>query len=196
MKILLASHNVHKLREFREMFKMSKGLDLYSLLDFPNYKAPEETGETFMDNAILKATHASKELNMLAIADDSGLVVPKINNLPGVKSHRFACEDPTDQENRTKLLDMMKGLDGDDRSAYFECAIAVAKPEGLHKTVHATVEGFITTEEKGRSGFGYDSLFIKHDYDKTFAELDEATKNRVSHRRKAFEKLLLVLESM
>ncbi len=196
MKILLASHNVHKLREFREMFKTVKGLDLYSLLDFPNYKAPEETGETFMENAILKATHAAKELNMLSIADDSGLVVPKINQLPGVKSHRFAGEDPTDQENRTKLLQMMRNLDGEDRSAYFECAIAVAKPEGLYKTVHSTVEGYIANEEKGRSGFGYDPLFIKHDYDKTFAELDETTKNRISHRRKAFEKLLLVLESM
>jgi XTP/dITP diphosphohydrolase len=196
MKLLLASSNVHKLRELREMFKPIKGLDLYSLLDFPAYKPPEESGETFEANAILKATDAAKHLNMLTVADDSGLVVPSIGGLPGVRSHRFAGEDPTDQENRSKLLSMLEQSFGDARNAYFECVIAVAKPEGLLKTVRGRVEGFISPQEKGRSGFGYDPIFIKHDYDRTFAELDEATKNKVSHRRKAFEKLLLFLEAM
>jgi len=196
MKLLLASKNVHKIREFRQMFKPLKGLDLYSLLDFPNYTPPEETGETFEANAILKAVDAAAKLNMLAIGDDSGLVVPALNGLPGVKSHRFASEDPTDQENRTKLLGMMEKFSGDERSAFFECVIALANPEGLIKTVSGRAEGLITTEEKGRSGFGYDSLFVKHDYDRTFAELDETNKNKVSHRRKAFEKLLLLIEAM
>ncbi len=178
------------------MFKPLKGLDLYSLLDFPSYTPPEETGDTFEANAILKAVDAAAKLNMLAIGDDSGLVVPAINGLPGVRSHRFASEDPTDQENRTKLLQMMEHLSGDERSAYFECVIAIAKPEGLIKTVHGRAEGLITSQERGRSGFGYDSLFIKHDYDRTFAELDETNKNKVSHRRKAFEKLLLLIEAM
>lgn len=196
MKLLLASKNVHKIREFRQMFKSLKGLDLYSLMDFPNYVPPEETGTTFEENAILKAVDAASKLNMLAIGDDSGLVVPALKDMPGVKSRRFASDDPTDQENRTKLLEMMENLNGDDRFAYFECAIAFANPEGLIKTVNGRAEGYITQEEKGRSGFGYDSLFIKHDYDRTFAELDETNKNKVSHRRKAFEKLLLLIEAM
>ena len=196
MKLLLASKNVHKIREFRQMFKPLKGLDLYSLMDFPNYTPPEETGDSFESNAILKAVDAASKLNMLAIGDDSGLVVPALNGKPGVRSHRFASDDPTDQENRTKLLEMMEKYTGDERAAYFECVIAIAKPEGLIKTVSGRAEGLITSQERGRSGFGYDSLFIKHDYDRTFAELDENNKNKVSHRRKAFEKLLLLIEAM
>lgn len=196
MKLLLASKNVHKIREFRQMFKPLKGLDLYSLIDFPNYTPPEESDDSFEANAILKAVDAASKLNMLAIGDDSGLVVPALNGQPGVKSHRFASDDPTDQENRTKLLQMMESLSGEERSAYFECVIAIAKPEGLIKTVSGRAEGLITDAERGRSGFGYDSLFIKHDYDRTFAELDENNKNKISHRRKAFEKLLLLIEAM
>ena len=196
MKLLLASNNVHKIREFRDMFRSVMNMDVYSLLDFPKYVAPEETGQTFEENAVLKACHAAEHLNMLSFADDSGLVVPALNNRPGVKSRRYASEDATDQENNNKLLEEMASFKEIQRNAYYECVLAVANPQGIIKAVHGRCEGTIMHEPKGSAGFGYDSLFMKHDYDKTFGELDESTKNRVSHRRKAFEKLALILESL
>lgn len=196
MQIIIASHNLHKIREFRDMLKVYKHVDVFSLLDFPHYALPAETGTTFKENAILKAVDAAKTLDKWVIADDSGLVVPALGGSPGIHSHRFASDDPTDAENCHKLLQEMSGLSDDRRTAYFECSIALASPEKLEKSVTGTCEGRIALQPRGRNGFGYDPLFIKNDYDKTFAELDEQTKNRISHRRKALEKLLLVFESI
>lgn len=196
MELILASHNLHKIREFREMLKEVKELDVISLRNYPDYQLPEETGETFQENADLKAIDAAKALNAIVLADDSGLVVPSLKGAPGVYSARYAGEDATDKENRDKLLKEMQGMEDLERSAYFECCITIAGPEGVLKTVRATCEGVIGEKEKGRNGFGYDPLFIKHDYDKTFAELEEQTKNRISHRRKALDKLLGFLENL
>ena len=196
MILVIATHNIHKIRECRAILKTNKGLDLLSLLDFPQYHLPEETGATFEENAILKAVHAAKHLNHWVIADDSGLVVPALKGIPGVYSARFAGEHATDAENRHKLLNAMRGIPEPERNAYYECAIAVAAPEGLKKCVKATCEGSIANEEKGNRGFGYDALFIKYEYGKTFAELEEDVKNRISHRRKALDKVLLLLESI
>lgn len=195
MKLVLASQNVHKLREFREMFKSIKNLDIYSLMDFPAYIPPEETGKTFEENAILKALHAAKELGMIGIADDSGLVVPALKGKPGIRSRRYAAEDATDQENNQKLLIEMGALKDLERAAVYECAIAIASPQGTVKCVKGKCEGVILEEGKGNKGFGYDPLFQKHDQNKTFGEMDESVKNRISHRRKAFEKLSNILES-
>jgi len=196
MEIVIASNNLHKIREFRGMLKGFKSIDLLSLVNFPSYRAPPEDGKTFKDNAICKAEHAAKELNKWVLADDSGLVVPALNNSPGVNSRRYAGEEATDSENRQKLLEAMLQLKSTQRSAYFECCLALASPDGLKKCVTGMVEGVILLEERGRNGFGYDSLFVKYEYDKSFAELDEATKNRISHRHKAFEKLTPTLESL
>ena len=195
MELILASHNLHKIREFREMLKSLESIDVISLRNFPDYQLPEETGETFQENADLKALDAAKTLNAIVLADDSGLVVPALNGEPGVYSARYAGSDATDKENRDKLLKAMEGLEDLERSAYFECCITIAGPEGILKTVRATCEGLIGYEEKGRNGFGYDPIFIKHDYDKSFAELDEQTKNRISHRRKALDKVLGFIET-
>lgn len=194
MEIVIASHNLHKIREFREMLKLLTNVELLSLLNFPQYSLPPETGNSFKDNAIVKAEHAAKALQKWVLADDSGLVVPALKSEPGIFSRRYASEDATDGENRQKLLSRMQSLKGLERTAYFECWIALADPHSLKKCVNATCEGLIIDSEKGRNGFGYDAVFVKHDYDKTFAELDEKTKNRVSHRRKALEKLLPTLE--
>lgn len=195
MELILATHNLHKIREFREMLKDLKGIDVVSLRNFPDYTLPEETGKSFLENAELKAVNAAKTLNAIVLADDSGLVVPAIKGDPGVYSARYAGDDATDAENRKKLLTAMENLEDLDRSAYFECCITIAGPEGVMKSVSATCEGVIGKEEKGRNGFGYDPLFVKHDYDKTFAELEEHTKNRISHRRKALDKILAFLET-
>lgn len=199
MEIVLATNNLHKIREFRDMIKSIKALrhlDVLSLLNFPEYEAPEEIGTTFCENAMIKAIHAGATLKKLVLADDSGLMVPALSEGgPAVYSKRYAGPDATDVDNRAKLLMAMETLKDEERYAYFECCLALANEKGLLKSVMGTVEGTLLAEERGRNGFGYDPLFVKHDYDKTFAELDEATKNKISHRRKALEKMLHFLET-
>ena len=197
MEIVIASKNVHKIREIRSLLKNFKNLDVLSLLDFPDYSPPEEHGDTFEEIAIKKAEHAAKKLNRWTLADDSGLVVTALEGRPGIFSARYAGEGATDKDRRKKLLNEMQYIiDPQERQAYFECAIAIASPEGIQKCVKAACEGSITFEERGSSGFGYDSIFMKHEYSKTFGELDEEVKNRISHRRKALDKILLFLETV
>ena len=197
MEIVLASANLHKLREFREMLRPFSHLEVLTLRHFSAYTAPEETGQTFRENAILKAEHAARHLGCWVLADDSGLVVPTLGGKPGVLSRRYAGPDATDVENCRELLrDMSHWKRGDERAAYYECCLALAKPTGLQKCVSGICEGYLATETKGRHGFGYDPLFIKNDYEKTFAELDDTIKNRISHRRKAFERLAVFLENL
>jgi len=196
MELVIASRNIHKIREFRAILKQLGNFDLLSLIDFPQYTPPPETGHSFEENAILKAVHAAKSLNRWVIADDSGLVVPALNGAPGIYSRRYAHSNATDKENRQKLLKEMSHIPEPNRQGYFECWIALASPEGLKKTTKGVSEGTILDQEKGSFGFGYDALFVKHGYGKTLAELGEETKNKISHRRKALDKLLPQLESL
>lgn len=196
MQLIIASRNVHKIRELRAMLKVYKFLDVLSLLDFPQYAPLPETGRTLEENAIQKATYAAKHLNQWAIADDTGLVVPALQGAPGVFSSRYAGDQATDVENRKKLLADMQHLQDPDRQAYFETWIALATPQGLKKSVRGVCEGTIQDAEKGGKGFGYDSLFVKYEYGKTFAQIEESLKNRISHRRKALDKLHLFLEAL
>lgn len=197
MELVIATGNVHKLREYKAILKqLLPGIDLLSLRDFPDYSSPQETGSSFEENARSKASHAASVLNAWVIADDSGLIVPALSGRPGIYSARYAGEGATDKDNRKKLLSEMENLEDERRQAFFECWIAIASPEGVQKSVGATVEGHILQEERGGRGFGYDPLFLKNDYNKTFAELSEEIKNRISHRRKALDKLLPFLESL
>jgi len=197
MEVVIASRNLHKIRELRVMLKPLKHLDCVSLLNFPDYIALDETLTTLQDIAIAKAVHAATTLKKWVIADDSGLFVPALGGLPGIQSRRYACDDATDLENRHKLLEAMKDMDDLKRTAYFECCLALASPDGLKKCVIGQCHGRISLTERGRNGFGYDPLFIKEEYgDKTFGEIEESIKNRMSHRYKAFEKLLPSLEAM
>lgn len=188
--LVIASRNVHKIRELRSMLKGRIKWDILSLIDFPDYVPPEESGKTFEENAILKASHAAIALHRWVIADDSGLVVPALAGAPGIHSAYYAGMGASDKDNRQKLLKEMAALKEHERDAYFTCCLAIAAPEGVKKSACAQVEGTILETERGRSGFGYDNLFLKHEYSKTFAELEEEVKNRVSHRRKALDKLL------
>jgi XTP/dITP diphosphohydrolase len=191
MEIVIASHNVHKIRELRELLKEFTKLEVLTLHNFSSYQPPESSDSTFQENAILKATHAAKALNVWAIADDSGLVVPVLNGF----TKRYTGLESRDRENRIKLLHELKGKSEIERAAFYECCLALASPNGLEKVVTGICEGQIAHEERGRNGFGFDSLFIKHDYEKTFAEFDDTYKNRISHRRKAFEKMVMFLDS-
>jgi XTP/dITP diphosphohydrolase len=196
MELVIASRNIHKIREFRSILKKISAFDLLSLNDFPQYVPVPETGNTFEENAILKAKHAAQNLQRWVIADDSGLVVPALKGAPGVYSRHYAGENATDKENRQKLLAEMLQIQEPYRQGYYECWIALASPEGLKKTAKGVSEGMITEQERGSLGFGYDAIFIKHEYGKTFAELEEEIKNRISHRRKALDKILPVLEAI
>jgi len=197
MRLVLATTNLHKILELKTILKdQLHGIDLLSLRDFPNYESPDETGSTFAENAELKALLAAQTLNCHVIADDSGLVVPALDGEPGIHSRRYAGEDASDKDNRNKLIEKLKDLPEANRSGYYECALCFASPEKILKTVRAKCEGSLILEPKGSLGFGYDPIFVKYDYNKTMAEIDQATKNRISHRRKALDKLLLTLESL
>jgi XTP/dITP diphosphohydrolase len=196
IQLVIASKNMHKVREFRAMLKTLPQFDILSLCDFPEYVPLQETGSSFEENAATKAIHASESLKHWILADDSGLIVPALGGAPGIESARFAGQDATDFDNRKKLLESMRHLLDDDRYAYYECCIVLVSPEGVAKSVRGTCEGKILATERGAGGFGYDSLFVKHEYNKTFAELGESIKNRISHRRKALDKLLQPLESI
>ena len=154
MIIVLATNNLHKMREFRSMLAELKGLDIVSLKNFPHYVGPPEDKTTFEENASLKAHHAAAALNTWTIADDSGLVVPALRGEPGVFSKRYAGPGTSDRENRKKLLEKMRGMHGEERFAYFHCSLVLASPLQVVKCVTATVEGMIAEEEKGGSGFG------------------------------------------
>ncbi|MCH9812223.1 RdgB/HAM1 family non-canonical purine NTP pyrophosphatase [bacterium] len=196
MKILIATNNLHKSLELKAILKTTfSGLDLYTLKDFKEYKAPEEIGKTFEENAEAKAVHAAKFAGMLTIADDSGLVVPALNGEPGIVSARYAGEEATDKENMEKLLEVMKDFGDAKRGAYYYCALCLATPEKIVKTVSGMCEGRILETPSGAGGFGYDSLFVKHDYNHTFAEIKEDVKLKISHRRRAFDKLKNTLEA-
>ena len=197
VELVIASTNMHKVREFRSLLKAFPQIDLLSLADFPDYKPLEETGKSFEEIAIVKATHAAKALHRWVLAEDSGLVVPSLKGAPGIYSARYAGKNATDLDNRKKLLAEMTHLLDEDRNAFYECCIVIASPEGqLKKTARGTCEGMILLQDKGSCGFGYDSLFMKHGYNKSFAELGEQVKNQVSHRRKAIDKLLSSIEAL
>jgi XTP/dITP diphosphohydrolase len=195
-EIVLATGNVHKGREIRDILGKFPGIEFLTFRAFPDYEAPPEDGDTFEANAIIKAKHAAQTLGKMTIADDSGLVVPALNGDPGVYSARYAGLEATDRDNIRKLLGAMQGLQEEQRYAYFVCVIAIGLPDGSVVVEEAKCEGQLLEEQRGSNGHGYDPLFIKHGYSRTFAELDEATKNRISHRRKAVDKARLRLESL
>lgn len=195
MELIVASTNLHKTRELKFLLR-PMGFDILTLFDFPGYIPPEEVGSTFQENALIKAKNAAVTYQKWALSDDSGLVVPSLSGLPGVHSARYAGPGATDRENCLKLLETMRSYKDLERCARFECVIALASPEGEAWSFHGTCEGVIEESPKGRNGFSYDSLFRKHEYNKTFAELDEEIKGRVSHRRKALDKALLFLEAL
>lgn len=181
MKLLIASHNPGKIAEFKKLFN-PYGYQVVSLLDFPDIEEVEETGNSFEENARLKAESIAKQLQMLTLADDSGLCVPALNNEPGIYSARYAGEPKNDEKNRLKLLERMKHLKGEERAAYFITCIVLASPSKDSLVVEGKVWGSITEEAKGEGGFGYDALFYYPGAQMTFAQMQSDQKNKISHR--------------
>lgn len=186
--LLVATRNAHKTAEFASILGPEfRVVDLRSL---DRAAEVEETGTTFAENAILKALTASRQSDDLVVADDSGLEVDALRGAPGVYSARYAGTHAGDGDNVTKLLQEMAPVTGGSaRTARFVCALALAREGALLAEFRGVVEGGISTAPQGDGGFGYDPVFVPRGYDKTFAQLGGALKNRISHRARAITKL-------
>ncbi len=186
---VIATGNKHKLEEIGVILKDFQ-LEVLSMKDV-GLDGLEiiEDGNTFEENALIKAKTVMEKTGKLALADDSGLEVDILNNQPGIYSARFAGEHATDKENNDKLLKLLKDIPSEKRKARFVCAMAAVFPNGDIVVLRGECSGVIGFEPKGTSGFGYDPLFIIEEYGKTFAELGEERKNKISHRAIALEKL-------
>ncbi|MDO8226071.1 XTP/dITP diphosphatase [Bacillus cabrialesii] len=191
---IIATHNPGKVKEFKEILE-PKGYDVKSLAEIGFTEEIEETGHTFEENAILKAEAVARAVNKMVIADDSGLSIDNLGGKPGVYSARYAGEQKDDQANIDKVLSELKGIEKEQRTARFRCALAVSIPGSETKTVEGHVEGYIAEEPRGEYGFGYDPIFIVKDRDKTMAELTSDEKNKISHRADALKKLSKLLEA-
>lgn len=186
-EVVIATNNAHKLEEIGAILE-DFDYTIYSLKDV-NLGGIEivEDGKTFEHNALIKARTIAKLTNKIAISDDSGLEVDAIGKKPGIYSARYAGENATDEQNREKLLKALANTPMSKRTARFVSAIAVVFPDGKEFVVRGTCEGYIGFEEKGKNGFGYDSLFIVDGYNKTFGEIPAAVKNSISHRANALK---------
>ena len=175
--LLLATRNQHKKAELQTMLK-DMGIKVLGLDDLAGIPEVEEDGRTFEENAVKKARENALVSKMVCLADDSGLVVDALDGKPGVFSARFAGPKASDLENNIQLLKMMEGVKEIDRTARFECVIAVCSPDLNVKLVKGTCEGTIALQPQGNAGFGYDPLFILKAYLVSFAEMTPQEKNR------------------
>ena len=189
MKVILASKNKDKIREISNILKNSnKTLLTCNDIDIPEV---EETGSTFVENAILKARSASLTTGLAAIADDSGIEIDYLDSKPGIKSARYSGKNATNESNNLKLLRALDGVPYEKRKACYRCVIVYMRfPDDPFPIITSgSWEGYITEKLIGTNGFGYDPLFYLPEYDKTSAEISSSLKNKISHRAKALKKL-------
>jgi XTP/dITP diphosphohydrolase len=184
-ELLVATNNAGKVRELSQLLS-DFPLRLRLLSDFAGVAEAEETGETFAENATLKALHYSAHSGLLTLSDDSGLAVDALGGAPGVRSARYAGHEATYTERMSKLLGEIAATGDAERRARFVCVIAVADPSaGTLHTFEGTCEGRIARAPRGTGGFGYDPLFIPDGHDRTFGELSTEVKHSLSHRARA-----------
>lgn len=186
-EIFLGTKNKKKLRELQHLLEACPFV-LRTVDEFPPMPEPEEWGKSFRENAEKKAEYYAKKTGLYAISDDSGLEVEVLGGRPGILSSRFAGKDATDDANIHKLLQEMRGVSQEDRKGRFQCAIAFASPEKVCFSVVGSCSGFILERKRGTGGFGYDPLFFYPPLKRTFAQLSEEEKGRVSHRGRALKK--------
>jgi len=193
MDIIVATNNQGKVKEIKQilaphnvMSQSEAGIDL----------EVEETGETFADNAFLKARSLKQLTNAAIIADDSGLMVDYLNGEPGVYSARYAGDNTTPEQGMEKLLKNLDGVPFEDRTARFVSVVALIMPDGTEYSFEGTCDGYITNIRKGDNGFGYDPIFYYPPLEKTFAEMNDNEKNSVSHRYIAIKKLVEFIETL
>ncbi|WDU57660.1 RdgB/HAM1 family non-canonical purine NTP pyrophosphatase [Pseudemcibacter aquimaris] len=188
-KLVVASHNAGKVREIRELLE-PYGVEVFSSKEL-ELSEPVEDGETFIANAEIKSKSATSESGLVALADDSGLVVPSIGGIPGIHSARYAVNPETNERDFSYGMARLNNELGDhDRGAYFACALSLAWPDGHVETFEGRVHGCLTWPIRGENGFGYDPMFIADGYDDTFGEMEPNEKHSISHRADAFKKLI------
>jgi XTP/dITP diphosphohydrolase len=194
-ELLIATNNAGKVRELTGLLARLP-VRLRQLSEFPEIKEVEETGETFAENASLKARLYGRQAGLWTLADDSGLEVDALGGAPGVLSARYAGPNATDEERNARLLAEL-ALTGDERrTARFICAIALYDPAtGASEIFSGTCEGSIAKHPRGHNGFGYDPLFVPSGYSHTFGELSEAVKQQISHRSRALAAVRLYLNT-
>jgi XTP/dITP diphosphohydrolase len=189
-KLVVATHNPGKARELAQILDNRFTLVSAGELGLPE---PEETEQTFVGNALLKARAAAEASGLVAIADDSGLSVAALEGQPGVYSARWAGPERDFGLAMKKVEERLEETGGEDLAAWFTSALAVAWPGGPAVVVEGRIDGTLTFPPRGDKGFGYDPIFVAEGYAETFGELDPAEKDRISHRARAFEKLKAAL---
>ncbi len=189
MQIVLATRNAGKIREFSALMA-DMGVTVLGLDAFPQVEEVEETGTTFEENALLKARAVAAATGLVAVADDSGIVVDALGGAPGVYSARFAGGHGDAEANNAKLLQELKDVPDAKRTARFVCVVAAARPDGQVITARGEWEGRITHGYAGKSGFGYDPIFFDPEMNMTAAQMTPEQKNARSHRGRALRALL------
>lgn len=193
LQLLVATGNPGKIRELEELLA-DLPVALKGLKDFQNIAEVEETGQTFADNAALKARSYALQTGLWALSDDSGLEVEALDGRPGVLSARYGGENATDQEKIDKLLQELNTRADESRRARFVCAMAIANERGEVKFLTEGVcRGKIAAQPRGRHGFGYDPIFVPDRYEKTFGELSSTVKREISHRARAIKEIIRFL---
>ena len=191
--LIVASRNAKKRREIEELLAPHH-IEVLSVTDFPDVPEVIEDGETFADNAAKKATQTARHLNRWVLGEDSGLMVDALNGAPGVYSARFSGDDATDEKNNVKLMAELANVPEERRGAQYLSHAAISDPTGtIRLTVEATCRGCIIREPRGSNGFGYDPYFLIPEYHLTFGELSSTVKQHLSHRARAFERLIIPL---
>ena len=190
MKLFLATRNKDKVIEIKELLK-NLDVEIVSASQFPNMPDVIEDKDTIEGNAIKKAKESAEYTGLLTVADDTGLFVEVLDGKPGVYAARFAGENCTYKDNRDKMLREMQNISN--RRAEFRTVVALVSPEGIVKTVTGKVQGSITKREYGENGFGYDAIFRVDDTGRTFGEMTLAEKENISHRARAFRKMIPIL---
>jgi XTP/dITP diphosphohydrolase len=192
-RLAVASRNAHKLREIARI-SAAWPVEWVTVDTDPRpWPDVEETGDTYLDNALLKARTVASTLGLPAVADDSGIEIDALGGAPGPRSARYAGEDATDEQNLQQLLRALKGVPASGRTARYRCVAAVAMPDGTEVHTEETCEGSVRRDPRGAAGFGYDPVFEPAGWDVTMAELTDEQKDRISHRGRAFRALAELL---
>ena len=189
-RLAIASRNPHKLRELGRICAAWPvewiTVETHEPSAWPDV---EETGETYLENAILKATQVAAALEVPAIADDSGIEVDALGGGPGPRSARYSGDDATDERNLEALMRAVRGVPAGGRTARYRCIAAIAWPEGGTDHAEGICEGTLVSKRRGVRGFGYDPIFMPAGWNQTMAELSDEQKDRISHRGRAFRAL-------
>lgn len=194
MNIIFATGNQGKMKEIRQIMEDLQ-LEVLSMKEAGIEVDIEENGQTFEENAMIKATTIAKEVKTsIVLADDSGLEIDYLNKEPGVHSSRYLGEDTSYDIKNQHILSLLEGVEQEKRTARFVCTIAVVFPDGKKEVLRETIEGYIGYESKGSNGFGYDPIFYVPEFDCTTAELTLEQKNQISHRGKALMKMKKVIQ--